>query len=991
MNEIEKSNSSTTELQIPTETIAPSSSINKSPLLSSLLQASKSSVDTFSNGQQDKGTRKNVFAMMGAKTVASSTTPTKKQETNVEIIVSQPSSHYDDQTFMTKTLAATQKEVIIAGSNSDKYLNLNNSEVEANSLTTAQSDKVNNSINNNKFNNLNEHLHHSRNSNSNNNNSNNRVSSSESTPVKSILENCLLKPSKGHFESHQHHHKMDESDNHNYNNTPSTSSMLQQYTTTVDESRKVEPLKINLTRESVRTVIQQQPYENAKVSPKLKMKALLAGTQTTTPPPPRNLLKSPAQSNTPATQVSPTLSSSSSLSSESSAEHINDNHNRSIQVIPKLHIKNLLENSLNHDALSEPQIVPKLTIRGFNPPTTSSTSIDEQQQQQNKERLMSSLEYERHSNSPGIPKLTIKKDNNSVESYFNINNDNSIPKLHNKSNSSTTQPHLQKDGPIKLIIKPLTEPPVPKLTIKTNDNDKMFVTTNSSIIENQEQQSSIPKLTIHLNHITETPTVPKVTIKPIVKPPDDVWDEETTAIPKLTIKAISSNNTTTPVFEKIVPKLVVKLPPKDQDYEHREKESSSNSSTPSPPHVHKLNIKPIPLRSSDKELTVPKMHFYAESTSKGNIGHDLSEVLPKYSIKSIMSPTDTSPVSSNDHKVLYTSQPLEINTSVIKHGDSGLDSPRIVLKINKTNNDTITSETSFVENIPSKLVATNSNVNKRSHVKNNDSDDDIEASKKLKITESSDVIVIDSDTSNEASNHNNHVNDEILTGLEESKKNLSGILTRVQRQRKNCNDNGKQIIAIVDDSNSKIGEGLSDPLDFVINDSNASLSVLSTNEDLVTPKRGRGRPKKIVEKPPTPPPMESIDEDIDPLDSPLMKEGSPLKSDDNDGTVDVKKTGRGRGRGRGRAGKRTVEVMKNGKAVQITLENNDEDDSPSFSLWNRSLGRGGSGNRRARGGRQGRGKISRNSLFATPDKSRDGVFTSPGGSGSDYKVIRFLL
>ena len=979
MNEIEKSNSSTTELQIPTESIAPSSSTNKSPLLSSLLQASKTSVDTFSNGQQDKGTRKNVFAMMGAKTVvASSTTPTKKQEqANVEIIVSQPSSHYDDQTFMTKTLTATQEELITAGSNSDKYMNLSTSEVEANLLTTAQTDKVNKSINNNKFNNLNEHLHHSRNSNNNNNNNNNnnRVSSSESTPVKSILENCLLKPSKGHFESHQYHPKMDESDNH-YNNSPSTSAMLQQYPT-IDESRKVEPLKINLTRSVI-----QQPYESAKVSPKLKIKTLLAGTQAAiATPPPRNLLKSPAQSNTPGTQVSPTLSSSSSLSSESSAEHINDNHNRSIQVIPKLHIKNLLENSLNHDASSEPQIVPKLTIRGFNPPPTSSTTttVDDQHQQQNKERLMSSsLEFERHSNSPGIPKLTIKKDNNSVESYFNINNDNSIPKLHNKSNSSSTQPHLQKDGPIKLTIKPLTEPPVPKLTIKTNDNDKMFVTTNSSIIETQEQQSSIPKLTIHLNHLAETPSVPKVTIKPIVKPPDDVWDEETTAIPKLTIKAISSNNTTTPVFEKIVPKLVVKLPPKDQDYEHREKESSSNSSTPSPPHVHKLNIKPLPLRSSDKE-SVPKMHFYAESTSKSNIGHDLSEALPKFSIKSMLSPTDTT-VSSNDHKVLYTSQPLEINTSV-KHGDSGLDSPRIVLKINKTNNDTITSETSFVENI-SKL-ASNSNVNKRSHAKNNDTDDDIESSKKLKITD--DVIVIDSDTSNEASNHNNHVNEEdsepqVVSGLEESKKNLSGILTRVQRQRKNCNDNGKQIIALVEDSNSKTEDGSSDPLDFVNNDSNASLN---TMEDLATPKRGRGRPKKVVEKPPSPPPLEPIEED-DPLDSSPSKEGSPLKSDDNDGTGEVKKVGRGRGRGRGRAGKRTVEVMKNGKAVQITLENNDEDDSPSFSLWNRSLGRGGSANRRTRGGRQARGK--RNTLFATPEKSRDGVFTSPGGSGSDYKV-----
>jgi hypothetical protein len=98
----------------------------------------------------------------------------------------------------------------------------------------------------------------------------------------------------------------------------------------------------------------------------------------------------------------------------------------------------------------------------------------------------------------------------------------------------------------------------------------------------------------------------------------------------------------------------------------------------------------------------------------------------------------------------------------------------------------------------------------------------------------------------------------------------------------------------------------------------------------------------------------------------------------NEDESDPKKSStRGRGRGRGRS-KRTVEFIKNGKPVQVTLEGHDDDDSPSFSLYNRSLRGGFSTGRKTRGGKiSSRGKNSKHSPFLTPERSKESAFTLP--------------
>lgn len=86
-------------------------------------------------------------------------------------------------------------------------------------------------------------------------------------------------------------------------------------------------------------------------------------------------------------------------------------------------------------------------------------------------------------------------------------------------------------------------------------------------------------------------------------------------------------------------------------------------------------------------------------------------------------------------------------------------------------------------------------------------------------------------------------------------------------------------------------------------------------------------------------------------------------------------------RGRNKGGrprlKRTIEVVKDGKTVQITLDGHDDDDSPTFSIWNRSM-RGGT-KKRGRGGRGGVSTRGKRSTVSTPNRSRENsiIFTTP--------------
>lgn len=839
MNEIDPSNSNGSVTAETHQQATSSNSTSKSPLLSSLLTSVKH--DVSSNGQQNKVDH----GMMP--TPLTNSTP-KHDETNA---------------FMTKKLATESKET-------------------ANELDLATNKSHKN------FNNLSDLLQR--------NNNNIKLNTVEST-AKSILENCLLKPSplKTHRLESQAYTKMEEGEYH-----PSTSSVLK-FAHQTGDNRKVEPLKINLNREPIRTVIKLPQSQTHESPSKIK-------------PHQTHLDRTDMASST----ISPTLSSSSSLSSESSFENCNVNSNNrssSIQVIPKLHIRNVLDGSLKNEQ-SELLIVPKLTITGLNSPQSTISNAENQcQQQQSLKDLGVNNILE---TSPAIPKLTIKKDNKSSD--YHLNNDaNSIPKLHIKTNH-----HQAKD--VKLTFKPLPElSPVPKLTIKAMpESDAIILSALDS-----NDQPAIPKFSIKSNQQSSTP---KLTIKPVVRQPE----EQEESIPKLTLKAVNNSE----AFEKVVPKLVVKLPRESQE-DYTQEESH---------HVPKLNIKlASPL---DKEVPNP---------SRNCVDPALSET--KFSINRLIGSEDP-PAAENEG-----CKPLEINTTnIIKATDSGQDSPRIILKINKANSESITSE---IVPQPTTEIAQKLSTHKRVH----DSDPKEDSVKKQKLTaegEKEDVIMInDSDTSSNDTLKKKHKasNDINSRKAEDKQSNMSGMLQRSLRQSRRKNETAK--IEATEVVKSKIAEE-----SYTVEDSEPLVSaemLVNSNsvDEIVTPKRGRGRPKKIVET------VQSNDDESkhrleDPLDqSPLQ--GSQTNDDDNEAK---RMSSKGRGRGRGRS-KRTVEVIKNGKPIQITLDGNDDDDSPSFSLYNRSIKPVFNTGRKSRGGKSGRGRSSKSSPFATPERSKDTIFMSP--------------
>jgi hypothetical protein len=999
MNEIDPSTNglSSTENQHQQE-VGLGQSANKSPLLSSLLTSSSSASsssspsstsalsskhETISNGQQDKSRNAHGFMMPSP------------AGTGPSAIVTNPQYHEEASAAFIKRVVA--------------------SPVDASSPEQVDLSSTNNS--HKRYNNLNDILQR--------NNNNNKVASSEatSTPSKSILENCLLKPSTVKSQHYRlesqfyHNNKMNESEYHTASGTSSSSAnagaSVLKFAHQPEESRKVEPLKINLNREPIRTVIKlPQTYDNnSSSSSNSPTKITIKPPQ---PPPINDRNNSVITSPSASISISPTLSSSS-LSSESSYENMNDSQQRSssIQVVPKLHLRT----PLNHEQ-SELHIVPKLTITGINSPQTSAMLQSEQQARDHNSLNNSVAE------SPAIPKLTLKKDNNTNEGFYHLNHDagNAIPKLHIKTNHLHHHHHnAQKD--VKLTIKPIVEqPPVPKLTIKTTDNDTMTV-VNSVAVENE--QAIIPKLTIKANQQSVTP---KLTIKPVVPPPEpDIVQQQQPqqqeeSIPKLTLKAINNSSN----FEKVVPKLVVKLPKEAAQPEH---ESSSCSSTPSPPPlVPKLNIKPIkevPKQPPTVKNCTESVSPQSDTTMKFSINRLIGAAAAKATVEK-----EEEEDERELQEITAACKPLEINTSVIKSADSGQDSPRIILKINKTNNESITTEI-----IPQTTdsVQKSINHNKRTH-SNDNAENEEEHSKKPKLTQEDDddvIIINDSDASSEANSNQmkNHqpaqVQEAINAGVQSPPKNDEGnkvnplastrslrqsrrTTTSVQKEpvvtkaqlRKQKQQQQQQLQEEVQPNNvtppapqeqensqpAKEDLQISDVMDPLALSNDGSTINSSSVDELITPKRGRGRPKKITQAPP--PERESESRDPLELSSATNNDNSSQEnsqSDVNEIAASDKRTPgiRGRGRGRGRL-KRTVEVMKNGKPIQITLEGHDDDDSPSFSLYNRSLRGGFSGGKRSKV-KSIRGKGSKSSPFLTPERSKDGNFMTPNAN-SDVKV-----
>ena len=161
--------------------------------------------------------------------------------------------------------------------------------------------------------------------NNNNNNNDKNSDSNNSDLPKSILENCLAASSSSASTlnpEESQNGNMDENNHKQHSVIASTSSFEQM------ENRKVEPLKINLHREPIKTVIKLPQPEHP---PKIIIKPIKPQDNESIP------TFSLKQINYPDDVLPPPPSE--------------------MHIIPKLHIGSNAEHA-------EPHIVPKLTIRG---------------------------------------------------------------------------------------------------------------------------------------------------------------------------------------------------------------------------------------------------------------------------------------------------------------------------------------------------------------------------------------------------------------------------------------------------------------------------------------------------------------------------------------------------------------------------------------------------------------------------------------------------
>ncbi|XP_075158597.1 PHD finger protein enhancer of yellow 3 [Haematobia irritans] len=293
--------------------------------------------------------------------------------------------------------------------------------------------------------------------------------------------------------------------------------------TTEDDTRKVEPLKINLHN----TQHHQHSSSGVHHTPKITIKPILKEN------------------------ITETLVSSEECSSSAEDEMVSKLSNTELHILPKLTIR-----AKNEDyGSAQTSVVPKLTIKinDSNPAESLSTASAA-------------------ANTPPLPKLTIKtgQDGQPESIITNVSPASSTTSSSSSmasSNSSSSVNFLMATSSMsipKLTIKPLQKldpgqaneqhPGIPKLCIKTN---KLCTDT-----EEEPVHTKIPKLTIktgqehaviitqHSDNVKST-GIPKMTIK--TKSLDTLDEMEITGspmvekIPKLTIKTSATNELSTKI------------------------------------------------------------------------------------------------------------------------------------------------------------------------------------------------------------------------------------------------------------------------------------------------------------------------------------------------------------------------------------------------------------------------------------------------------------
>lgn len=382
-------------------------------------------------------------------------------------------------------------------------------------------------------------------------------------------------------------------------------------------------------------------------------------------------------------------------------EETNADQVSSTQTIPKLTIRTSEKSAevisklivnVNQQATSSTddvvqQKVPKLTLR-LNP---EDQSIADSTGQLSKET--SESEYEDELVQHTVPPLTIK-----------LSSDKEQDKLIEKESIHQTVPKLMIKLPAdkeQLSVKNSdVQQTVPKITIKlpsekdADDNKDVSIKTFEKTTEEKTTHLIVPKLTIKKSSEKdqddqdkpiEKHVVPKLTIKSVPKP-------ETETVPKLTVKLSSTgehhienthNNEAVRSTAKIgafdsvhlTPKVTIKPVVKSEQEVHPKVTISPIKSETKP--TSRVLIKPLP------EKEVPKLTLKLSSDVSLDIKTDAhhSKDMPKFNIKPIPSvQTEADPT-----------KPLEIVTTD-KVMESGQESPRIILKINKSVQGNSTSE-----------------------------------------------------------------------------------------------------------------------------------------------------------------------------------------------------------------------------------------------------------------------------------------------------------
>lgn len=427
------------------------------------------------------------------------------------------------------------------------------------------------------------------------------------------------------------------------------------------ESRKVEPLKINLHREPIRTVIKLGGSPEVSLVPN-HVHA-----------PPKITIK-------PIPNPVPVVSST----------------NEQEEVIPKLHIR-----MNNLEAVpQELQVtaIPKLTIRnattGNAAAVETGTTITTASTTEHVVPKLT-IKMAQQPSSPAVPKLTIKTNNITASEQhltvpkltIKVANDQTTTTSNCSSSSGSVSPGsavISSSSTVNCAV-PTEAGAIPKLTLKTvhkaaatteqqphqqhdhRSEEASFKivnsSTSSSTAVNSDQQQAVPKLTVKLAR--PCPPVPSE---------DDDGDEEEEEESERSLSDAEEAKRVMPRIPKLTIKSVVSSPPKTFGTSQQQQQATTITTT-TQNEVPKLVIKSIPKQETNSSAAGGDQYQH-QVTAVNHVNH-------------LRHPGVT--LGSGD--VL----PLDVGSPSLNA--VGPQSPRIILKINK-NQNSIVSNTTTENEVP---------------------------------------------------------------------------------------------------------------------------------------------------------------------------------------------------------------------------------------------------------------------------------------------------